>query len=185
MPGELALGMILWEYQVHGWDLATALDRAWVPDPAGVEASLAFAPMMLTDEYQGEGKTFGPRVPVAADAPALDRLLGLSGRDPRLVLPRFGYLSWMRCHPGRRDELVAVLTGDEPEFLRSVGCRRYIVMLDLEDDDLVRVSEVWRTKAHHDASLELPESAEAIARAMPLLTGDMGGHATTVVGGLC
>ncbi len=24
MPGEIALGMILWEYQVHGWDLARA-----------------------------------------------------------------------------------------------------------------------------------------------------------------
>ncbi|MHB1594467.1 MAG: hypothetical protein ACYCO9_03625 [Streptosporangiaceae bacterium] len=27
MPGELALGMILWEYQVHGWDLARATGR--------------------------------------------------------------------------------------------------------------------------------------------------------------
>lgn len=27
MPGELALGMILWEHQVHGWDLARATGR--------------------------------------------------------------------------------------------------------------------------------------------------------------
>ncbi|HEY3981302.1 MAG TPA: TIGR03086 family metal-binding protein [Streptosporangiaceae bacterium] len=82
MPGEMALSMILWEYQVHGWDLARATGQPWSPAAAAAEESLAFAPNMLTPDYQGEGKAFAPRVPVAADAPALDRLLGLSGRDP-------------------------------------------------------------------------------------------------------
>jgi uncharacterized protein (TIGR03086 family) len=82
MPGEMALSMILWEYQVHGWDLAVATGRPWAPPEEGLEASLAFAPMMLTDDYQGEGKPFAPRVPVPDDAPALDRLVALSGRDP-------------------------------------------------------------------------------------------------------
>lgn len=82
MPTPMALAMMLWEYQVHGWDLAVATGRPWSPDDRGLEASLEFAPGMLTDDYQGEGKTFGPRVDVPADAPALDRLLGLSGRDP-------------------------------------------------------------------------------------------------------
>jgi uncharacterized protein (TIGR03086 family) len=83
MPGEMALSMILWEYQVHGWDLAVALGRPWSPDEEGLAASLAFAPMMLTPDYQGEGKPFAPRVPVPDDAPALDRLVAVSGRDPR------------------------------------------------------------------------------------------------------
>ena len=83
MPGDMALSMILWEYQVHGWDLAVALGRPWSPDEQGLEASLAFAPMMLTDDYQGEGRPFAPRVPVPDDAPALNRLVAVSGRDPR------------------------------------------------------------------------------------------------------
>jgi len=82
MPGELALGMIVWEYQVHGWDLARATGQDWSPPPAAAEQSLAFAPAMLTPGYQGEGKAFGPPVPVPAGAPAFARLLGLSGRDP-------------------------------------------------------------------------------------------------------
>jgi uncharacterized protein (TIGR03086 family) len=82
MPGPLALGMILWEYQVHGWDLARATGQPWSPAEAAALESLEFAPGMLTPDYQGEGKAFGRPVPVAADAPALDRLLGLSGRDP-------------------------------------------------------------------------------------------------------
>jgi uncharacterized protein (TIGR03086 family) len=82
MPGEMALSMILWEYQVHGWDLARATGQPWSPPSAAAEESLAFAPSMLTPDYQGEGKAFAPRVAVAPGAPALDRLLGLSGRDP-------------------------------------------------------------------------------------------------------
>jgi uncharacterized protein (TIGR03086 family) len=82
MPGELALGMILWEYQVHGWDLARATSQGFAPPPAASEQSLDFAPGMLTSDYQGEGKAFAPRVAVPETAPALDRLVGLSGRDP-------------------------------------------------------------------------------------------------------
>ena len=82
MPGDMALSMILWEYQVHGWDLARATGQPWSPPTAAAEESLAFAPGMLTSDYQGDGKAFGPRVPVPAAAAPLDRLLGLSGRDP-------------------------------------------------------------------------------------------------------
>jgi len=82
MPGELALGMILWEYQMHGWDLARATGQPWSPPQAAAEESLAFAPGMLGPGYQGDGKAFANPVPVPADAPAFDRLLGLSGRDP-------------------------------------------------------------------------------------------------------
>jgi uncharacterized protein (TIGR03086 family) len=82
MPGDMALSMILWEYQVHGWDLARATGQPWAPPAEAAEESLEFAPGMLTPDYQGDGKAFAPRVPVPATAPPLDRLLGLSGRDP-------------------------------------------------------------------------------------------------------
>ncbi|MGH3095566.1 MAG: TIGR03086 family metal-binding protein [Streptosporangiales bacterium] len=82
MPGELALGMILWEYLVHGWDLARATGQPWSPSGEAAAESLAFAPSMLTGDFQGEGKEFAPRIPVPENAPAMDRLLGLSGRDP-------------------------------------------------------------------------------------------------------
>ncbi|MHB1613206.1 MAG: TIGR03086 family metal-binding protein [Actinomycetes bacterium] len=82
LPGELALGMILWEYPVHGWDLARATGQRWSPPPDAAKESLGFAPAMLTADYQGPGKSFGPPVVVPASAPPLDRLLGLSGRDP-------------------------------------------------------------------------------------------------------
>lgn len=82
MPAELALGMILREYLVHGWDLARATGQQWSPSEDAAAESLAFAPGMLTEDFQGEGKEFAPRVPVPENAAAMDRLLGLSGRDP-------------------------------------------------------------------------------------------------------
>lgn len=82
MPGGMSLSMILWEYQVHGWDLARAAGLDWRPAESGLDESLQFAPMMLTPDYQGEGKAFAPAVDVAADAPAIDRLVAMSGRAP-------------------------------------------------------------------------------------------------------
>lgn len=37
---------------------------------------------VVQPEYRGDGLPFGPEVAVAADAPALDRLLAFTGRDP-------------------------------------------------------------------------------------------------------
>jgi uncharacterized protein (TIGR03086 family) len=87
MPGDMSLSMILWEYLVHGWDLAVATDQEWSPDPAAARAALAFAPGMLTPDFQGEGKAFGPPVEVSNDAGPFDQLLGLSGRDPAWTPP--------------------------------------------------------------------------------------------------
>ena len=87
MPGDLALGMILWEYQVHGWDLARSTGQRWSPPVAAAQESLNVAPGMLTDDYQGVGKPFGNPVGVPDDATPLDRLLGLSGRDPNWRAP--------------------------------------------------------------------------------------------------
>lgn len=82
MPTSMAVPMILAEYVVHGWDLAAATGARWEPDERAVEASITFMDAMLGPEFQGEGKDFGPRVEVPADAPALDRLVALTGRDP-------------------------------------------------------------------------------------------------------
>lgn len=82
LPGDLALSMMLWEYQVHGWDLAQAAGLPWQPEREGLLASLDFAPAMLTPDFQGEGKAFAPPVRLRDGQPPLHRLLALSGRDP-------------------------------------------------------------------------------------------------------
>jgi uncharacterized protein (TIGR03086 family) len=77
------------EVLVHGWDLAVATGQEYRPDPAAVEACLGYVTAMNTPENeQMRSGQFGPVVPVPDDAPAMDRLLGLAGRDPGWSPPR-------------------------------------------------------------------------------------------------
>jgi quinol monooxygenase YgiN len=95
----------------------------------------------------------------------------------------YGYLGSMRARPGHRDEVVAILVSGA-DGLRAAGCLLYIVNVADTDPDTIWVFEAWQSKAHHDASLQLPETRAAIATAMPMLTGEFTSQETTVVGGL-
>ncbi|MGW5737958.1 MULTISPECIES: TIGR03086 family metal-binding protein [Streptomyces] len=80
LPGAVAGAVALDELVVHGWDVARATGQAYAPD----ETSLRVAQGLLTPaEGDDSGSSlFGPVVPVPDDAPLLDRVIGLSGRDP-------------------------------------------------------------------------------------------------------
>jgi len=95
----------------------------------------------------------------------------------------YGYIGTMKTHPGHRDEVVAILLKDV-DGLRAAGCEAYVVSVADADADVIHVVEIWQTKEHHDASLELPEVKAAIAKAMPMLTGELTSQELTVVGGL-
>ena len=95
----------------------------------------------------------------------------------------YGYFGTMRTTPGNRDEVVSILVASVTA-LRDVGCSVYSVSVSDTDPDLIWVYEVWDSKDSHDASLRLPETRAAIARAMPLLTGEFTSQETAVVGGL-
>ncbi|MGF0320428.1 TIGR03086 family metal-binding protein [Nocardia fluminea] len=80
LPAPLVGGMVVGELIVHGWDLARATGSTphWDDD-------------LLRETYDetvataGQGREmgiYGPEIPVAATAPLLDRILGLTGRDP-------------------------------------------------------------------------------------------------------
>ncbi len=83
LPGEVAGLVALDELVLHGWDVARASGQSYDCDPASLEAVhqfvVGFAGPETADQREG---LFGPVVPVADDAPLLDRVLGLSGRDP-------------------------------------------------------------------------------------------------------
>ena len=86
LMGELPAGamasMMLMEYIGHGWDLAVATAQHPPYNDDEARAALAAAKGMLKPEYQGPDKSFGTPVPVPADAPPLDQLIGFLGRDP-------------------------------------------------------------------------------------------------------
>ncbi|WP_407351452.1 putative quinol monooxygenase [Luteimonas sp. R10] len=102
---------------------------------------------------------------------------------PSATPPRYGLIGTMRTKPGQRDAVVALLLRDVDD-LSAVGCHLYLVGLDQEDSDLIRVVEVWDSKDAHRASLQLPGVRATIAEAMPLLTGEFTRTEFPAVGGL-
>jgi uncharacterized protein (TIGR03086 family) len=79
MPADVMALVALDEVVVHGWDLAVATGQPYDVDPAAADACREFAASFGDDRPPS---LYGPVVPVPADAPALDRLLGVTGRDP-------------------------------------------------------------------------------------------------------
>ena len=59
------------------------------------------------------------------------------------------------------------------------GCLSYVVARDAGHEDAVWITEVWRDKASHAASLSLPQVQAAIARGRPLIAG-VGARAETL-----
>jgi uncharacterized protein (TIGR03086 family) len=80
MPAAAIGSMMTAEFAVHAWDLARATGRSLdVPEALGgvvLEGVLAMAPSGR------EGGWFGEEVTVPADAPAFERALAASGRNP-------------------------------------------------------------------------------------------------------
>ncbi|MFE1073250.1 TIGR03086 family metal-binding protein [Streptomyces sp. NPDC058783] len=81
LPGAVAGAVVADELVIHGWDLARATGQEYTPDPAALQAAYGLL-AAAADESDRDQGMFGPVVAVPADAPLLERTVGLSGRDP-------------------------------------------------------------------------------------------------------
>jgi uncharacterized protein (TIGR03086 family) len=79
MPAAVVGLVALDELVVHGWDIAVATGQPYGPAAQEIEAAMSF---VTSFDAPRDGRLFGPIVPVADTATQLDRLLGLTGRDP-------------------------------------------------------------------------------------------------------
>jgi quinol monooxygenase YgiN len=92
----------------------------------------------------------------------------------------FGLVGKMRAAPGKRAELIAILSGGTQSM---PGCIHYIVAEDEAEPDAIWITEVWDKEQSHKASLQLPEVKAAIARGRPLIAGfDMSARIKPVPG---
>jgi uncharacterized protein (TIGR03086 family) len=82
LPGPAIVHLRTVETLVHGWDLARAIDRPSPFPEELAEGELAFSRELLGRIPEGR-HPFGAARPVDDDAPAIDRLAALLGRDPR------------------------------------------------------------------------------------------------------
>ncbi|MEU8733946.1 TIGR03086 family metal-binding protein [Streptomyces tendae] len=81
LPGDVAGAVVADELVIHGWDLARATGQDYAPDPAALQAAYGLLTAAAQESDRDQGM-FGPVVAVPADAPLLERAVGLSGRDP-------------------------------------------------------------------------------------------------------
>jgi uncharacterized protein (TIGR03086 family) len=81
MPAELTGLVVNDELVLHAWDLARATDQPYEVAPQNLEAAWQFV-VNTPDEPEARKSLFGPRLPIADDAPLLDRTLAYAGRNP-------------------------------------------------------------------------------------------------------
>jgi quinol monooxygenase YgiN len=86
----------------------------------------------------------------------------------------------MTATAGKRDELIAILLAC---VANMPGNLSYVVAKDTNDANAIWITEVWDSKASHEASLSLPSVKEAIAKGRPLIAGFSDRNITTPVGG--
>jgi uncharacterized protein (TIGR03086 family) len=82
LPGEVAGTVALDELVIHGWDVARATGQAYDCDPDALAAVHGFVTEVAAAGEEGRQGLFGPPVAVDDSAPLLDRVIGLTGRDP-------------------------------------------------------------------------------------------------------
>lgn len=100
-PYDVVIGLLMVEMIGHGWDLARATGQPWEPAAEICEHALTVLRGIVQPEYRGPGMPFGPEIAVSADAPALERFVAFTGRDP----------GWTADTPGT----------ETPVFLRRDG----------------------------------------------------------------
>jgi uncharacterized protein (TIGR03086 family) len=83
VPGDVAALIAFDEVVVHAWDVARASGQPFEPDAPALEVVHGFVAQFCgPGQEAARDGLFGPEVPVPADAPLLDRVVGMAGRDP-------------------------------------------------------------------------------------------------------
>jgi uncharacterized protein (TIGR03086 family) len=81
MPAPNIAGFANDELVIHGWDLAVATGQPYEAAEENLQAAWQLV-SHFPDDPEARRGLFGPRVPIADDAPLLNRVLAYAGRDP-------------------------------------------------------------------------------------------------------
>lgn len=97
---------------------------------------------------------------------------------------RYGLHGAITARPGRGAALLDHMLEAARVVEHAPGCELYVVSRDTDDADTVWITEVWRSRADHDGSLQLPAVRQLIGRARGLIAGIGPSQAFVPVGGL-
>jgi quinol monooxygenase YgiN len=71
--------------------------------------------------------------------------------------------------PGQGGELAEILLAAAAELDSDPGCLLYLINRQVDQPDVVWVTELWRGQADLDASLERIRGSDSVAKAMALV----------------
>jgi quinol monooxygenase YgiN len=83
----------------------------------------------------------------------------------------YGLQGKFMAHPGKRDQLLGLLLKSAEDLKNFDGCYLYVISTTPTDPDAIWITEAWRSKVEHDASLQLESTRAVIAQARPLIAG--------------
>jgi len=86
-------------------------------------------------------------------------------------MKKYGLHGKFNTQKGKADELADILIEASQVVSKTKGCQLYSISKDPSEPDAVWVTEIWDSKADHDASLSLPEVRSLISKAIPLIDG--------------
>lgn len=97
---------------------------------------------------------------------------------------RYGLHNRLAAQPGQRDALAQLLLDGTRIVAALPGCELYVVSIDEKDANAIYVTEIWKTREDHEASLKMPEIRAVIEKGRPMVAGfseqthmvTLGGH---------
>lgn len=92
----------------------------------------------------------------------------------------YAYIGKFTATAGNQQALADRLLIAAAKMADAAGCLQYLIYTG--EDETVWVSELWRTREDHDASLDLPGIREFIGETMPLIAGT-DSYRVTPIGG--
>jgi quinol monooxygenase YgiN len=78
----------------------------------------------------------------------------------------YGLIVKLTLLPGKREEAISLLAESSSNM---PGCFSYVIANDAADENVLWVTEVWESKASHDASLSLRAAQVVLPKVKPLL----------------
>jgi quinol monooxygenase YgiN len=95
----------------------------------------------------------------------------------------YGLIGSFKAQPDQRDALLQHLLNAANTLRDFEGCYLYVVSKATDDPDTIWITETWRSREDHQASLTLDAVKEIIAAARPLIASGGGGFEVIPVGG--
>ena len=95
----------------------------------------------------------------------------------------YGLIGKLTAVPGQGEQLLSAMLTAADLVADAPGCEMYLVSTCPDQADTVWITELWRSEADHDDSLEIDGVRELIAQVRPMLAAPPDGTRLHPVGG--